>query len=76
MFGNGGYLRRYETWHYQGVNNKVVNIYKYMYIAAYFTPNFRWSRTPDIVSKQRNKAIAQIYTVQKKFGYFQHKGAF
>ena len=74
VFRNGGYLRCYETWHYQGLKIEVVNIYKYL--GAYLTPTISWTKTQDILSKQGNKAIAQIYKFQKRFGYFQHQDAF
>jgi len=63
VFRNGGFLRSYETWHYQGLNIELVNIYKYL--GAYFTPTLSWTKTQDILSKQGNKASAQIYKFQK-----------
>ena len=64
VFSNGGDLRHYETWTYNGRPIQSVPCYKYL--GLYFKPNLSWSFAHEYASKQASKAIAAIFRYQKK----------
>ena len=74
VFRRGGPLRSYEQWYFNGNQIEVVPYYKYL--GAFFTPTLSWSKTQDTLRLQATKAVASIYTFQKRFGYFHLKDAF
>ena len=74
VFRNGGALRSYEKWVYNGEQIEVVQNYKYL--GAFFTPNLSWTKTQEILSLQASKAVDNIYRFKIRFGYFQPKDAF
>jgi hypothetical protein len=74
VFRNGGPLRSYEKWTYNGEPVNVTSIYKYM--GLLFTPKLSWTKAHNKLSAQAKKSINAIKGFQKEFGYFNIKEQF
>ena len=67
VFRNGGPLRHYEKWFYNGEQVRTVSVYKYM--GLIFTPALSWTAAKTKLASQARKAIF-LKQYQKPFGYF------
>ena len=74
VFRNGGPLRSYESWTFNGIPVKTTSEYKYL--GFIFTPKLSWSKAKRKVALHARKAIFCIKTYQRKFGYFQQDEIF
>ena len=74
VFRNGGPLRNYEKWYFNGNFVNTVSVYKY--IGLLFTPTLSWTSARVQLAKQARKAICLIKQFQKPFGYFTHADIF
>ena len=74
VFRNGGPLRDYEFWTFNGVPVRTTSEYKYM--GLIFTPKLSWSKAKRKLAAQAKKAIFCIKNYQTKFGYFKHDEIF
>ena len=55
VFRNGGPLRAYERWFYNGSPVNVTSVYKYM--GLLFTPKLRWTKAKVKLASQAKKSI-------------------
>ncbi len=55
VFRNGGPLRSYENWFYNGNHVNVTSVYKYM--GLLFTPNLSWSKAKAKLAMQAKKLL-------------------
>ena len=69
VFRNGGPLRSYESWTFNGIPVKTTS--EYQYLGLIFTPKLSWSKAKRKLASKARKAIFCIKTYQRKFGYFQ-----
>ena len=74
VFRNGGPLRAYEHWHYNGEPVNVTSVYKYM--GLLFTPKLSWSKAKAKLSAQARKSINVIKVFQGTFGNFDREEFF
>ena len=74
VFRNGGPLRNYESWHFNGIPVRTTSQYKYL--GLIFTPKLSWSKAKRKLAAQARKAIFCIKNYQRKFGYFLHADMF
>ena len=74
VFRNGGPLRKYEKWFYNGNSIETVSFYKYLGLV--FTPKLVWSKAQNCLASQANKAIFSINGFQKKMGRVNCKDLF
>jgi hypothetical protein len=74
VFRNGGPLRNYERWYFNGIKLEAVSYYKYL--GLYFTPKLSWSLTRTTLAKQAFKAVFCILNQQRYFSTFNPKDAF
>ena len=74
VFRNGGPLRHYEQWKYNGNAINITSIYKYLGIL--FTPKLSWTATKHKLASQATKAIYAIKNYEMPFGHFVHKESF
>ena len=58
VFRNGGPLRSYEKWFYNGNKVNVTSMYKYMGIL--FTPKLSWTKAKIKLAAQAKKSIYAI----------------
>ena len=74
VFRNGGPLRHYEHWSYNGFNINVTSMYKYM--GLLFTPKLSWTAAKTKLASQARKSIYALKNYQKSFGYFLYTDTF
>ena len=74
VFRNGGPLRQYENWTFNGNNVRITPMYKYM--GLLFTPTLSWSAAKAKLAAQARKAIFSIKNYQLSFGTFNHNEYF
>ena len=55
VFRNGGPLRNYESWHFNGIPVRTTSEYKYL--GLIFTPKLSWSKAKRKLIAQARKAI-------------------
>jgi len=68
VFRNGGPLRGYESWHYNGQPIKTTSVYKYL--GMLFTPTLSWSAAKSKLAAQARKAMFAIKQYQLPYGHF------
>ena len=68
VFRNGGPLRDYERWFFNGSKIEVMSYYKYL--GLIFTPKLVWSKTKQTLAAQAIKSLMTVFSYQRKFGYF------
>jgi hypothetical protein len=73
-FRNGGPLRSYEKWLYNGSSVNVTSMYKYM--GLLFTPKCSWREAKTKLAAQARKSIYAIKSYQRNFGKFFHSDYF
>ena len=73
-FRNGGYLREYERWHFNGEPIETVSSYKYM--GLQITPKLIWTYAKECLSIQAKKSIVSLNKLQSTVGYFDYTEMF
>ena len=68
MFRNGGILRYYEKWYFNGVAIETVSAYKYM--GLFITTKLIWSYAKHNLAAQARKSIISMLKLQSSVGYF------
>ena len=68
VFRNGGILRYYEKWYFNGAAIETVSAYKYM--GLFITPKLIWSYAKHNLAVQARKSIISMLKLQSSVGYF------
>ena len=66
VFRNGGPLRDYEKWYYNGKQIETVSFYKYLGLV--FTPKLLWTKAHTCLVSQASKAIFSVHSFQRNVG--------
>ena len=74
VFRNGGFLRGYERWHFNGQKIETVSSYKYM--GLQITPKLIWTYAKECLSIQAKKSIASLKKLQSTVGFFEYTEMF
>ena len=74
VFRNGGFLREYERWHFNGQPIETVSSYKYM--GLHVTPKLIWTYAKECLSTQAKISIMLLNKLQTTVGYFDYTEMF
>ena len=74
VFRNGGILRYYEKWYYDGIEIETVSAYKYM--GLFITPRLIWSYAKENLAIQAGRSIMSMLKMQHSVGYFEFSELF
>ncbi|MEW8544973.1 MAG: reverse transcriptase family protein [Candidatus Thiodiazotropha sp.] len=74
VFRNGGFLREYEKWYFNGESIETVSSYKYMGLCV--TPKLIWTKAKENLSIQARKSIISLAKLQNAVGYFEYSELF
>ena len=74
VFRNGGILRYYEKWYFDGIEIETVSSYKYM--GLFITPKLIWSFAKNTLASQARKSIISMLKLQNSVGYFEYSELF
>ena len=74
VFRNGGILRYYEKWYFDGIEIETVSSYKYM--GLFITPKIIWSFAKNTSASQARKSIISMLKLQNSVGYFEYSELF
>ena len=74
VFRNGGILRYYEKWYFDGIEIETVSSYKYM--GLFITPKLIWSFAKNTLASQARKSIISMLKLQNSVGYFEFSELF
>ena len=74
VFRNGGFLREYERWYFDGQPIETVSAYKYM--GLHITSKLIWTHAKNCLATQARKAIISLIKLQGKIGYFEYADMF
>ena len=66
VFRNGGYLRSYEKWYFEGIPIKVVTYYKYLGLVL--SSRLSWNACPKTLAEQASKALFAVKSNLAQFG--------
>ena len=66
VFRNGGYLRSYEKWYFEGIPIKVVTYYKYLGLVL--SSRLSWYACQKTLAEQASKALFAVKSNLAQFG--------